>query len=112
MNLFTLTIPATDSQGNAIDIDDVFRVSLYRSEFWPERLLLLLLLTRQVTLNQAAVLTNAAATITLGTPRETRGEQLRGVMLESGATRIVNSDIADIVTTVFSLGSSTALHRI
>jgi hypothetical protein len=28
LNLFTLTIPATDSQGNAIDIDDVFVGSL------------------------------------------------------------------------------------
>ena len=98
LNLFTLTIPATDSQGNAIDIDDVFvGQSVTGSEFLAGTVIVAVdKLTRQVTLNQAAVLTNAAATITLGTPTRTSIENnFWGVMLETGATRIVNSDIAD-----------------
>ena len=98
LNLFTLTIPATDSQGNAIDIDDVFvGQSVTGSEFLAGTVIVAVdKLTRQVTLNQAAVLTNAAATITLGTPTRTSVENnFWGLMLESGATRVVNSDIAD-----------------
>ena len=98
LNLFTLTIPATDSQGNSIDIDDVFvGQSVTGSEFLAGTVIVAVdKLNRQVTLNQAAVLTNAAATITLGTPSRTSVENnFWGVMLESGATRIVNSDIAD-----------------
>jgi hypothetical protein len=64
-----------------------------------------------VTLNQAAVLTNAAATVTLGTPSRTAVENnFWGAMLESGATRVVNSDIAIISMTVFSLELSTVLR--
>jgi hypothetical protein len=98
LNLFTLTIPATDSQGNAIDIDDVFvGQSVTGSGFLAGTVVVAVdKLTRQVTLNQAAVLTNAAATITLGTPSRTAVENnFWGAMLESGATRVVNSDIAD-----------------
>ena len=98
LNLFTLTIPPTDSQGNAIDIDDVFvGQSVTGSEFLAGTVVVAVdKLTRQVTLNQAAVLTNAAATITLGTPTRTSIENnFWGVMLETGATRIVNSDIAN-----------------
>jgi len=98
LNLFTLTIPATDSQGNAIDIDDVFvGQSVTGSEFLAGTVVVAVdKLTRQVTLNQAAVLTNAAATVTLGTPSRTAVENnFWGAMLESGATRVVNSDIAD-----------------
>ena len=98
LNLFTLTIPGNDSQGNAIDIDDVFvGQSVTGSEFLAGTVIVSVdKLNRQVTLNQAAVLTNAAATITLGTPSRTSIENnFWGVMLESGATRIVNSDIAD-----------------
>ena len=97
LNLFTLTIPATDSQGNAIDIDDVFvGQSVTGSEFLAGTVTVAVdKLTRQVTLNQAAVLTNAAATVTLGTPSRTTVENnFWGLMLESGATRVVNSDVA------------------
>lgn len=98
LNLFTLTIPATDSQGNSIDIDDVFvGQSVTGNEFLAGTVIVAVnKSSRQVTLNQAAVLTNAAATITLGTPSRTSAENnFWGVMLESGATRMVNSDIAD-----------------
>ncbi|MDA9717910.1 hypothetical protein N9U65_00390 [Planctomycetaceae bacterium] len=98
LNLFTLNIPATDSQGNAIDIDDVFvGQSVTGSELLAGTVIVSIdKSSRQVTLNQAAVLTNAAATIALGAPPRTDVENnFWGVMLESGATRIVNSDIAN-----------------
>ena len=97
LNVFTLTIPALDSQTNSIDIDDVFiGQSVTGNEVLAGTAIVAVdKLTRQVTLNQAAVLTNAAATITLGTPTRTSVENnFFGLMLESGATRVVNSDIA------------------
>jgi hypothetical protein len=68
LNLFTLTIPATDVLGNAIDIDDVFiGQSVSSSEFAAGTTILSInKSTREVTLNQAAILTNTAASITLG----------------------------------------------
>ena len=98
LNLFTLTIPANDSQGNPIDIDDVFvGQSVIASELSTGTVIVSIdKSTRQVTLNQAAAVTNTEATITLGTPGRTEIESnFWGVMLESGATRIVNSDIAN-----------------
>ena len=97
LNVFTLTIPALDNQENSIDIDDVFiGQSVTGNEVLAGTAIVAVdKLTRQVTLNQAAVLTNAAATITLGTPTRTSVENnFFGLMLESGATRVVNSDIA------------------
>ena len=97
LNLFTLTVPALDLQGNAIDIDDVFvGQSVTGSEFLAGTVIVAVnKSTRQVTLNQAAILTNAAANVTFGTPSRTAVENnFWGAMLESGATRVVNSDIA------------------
>ena len=76
LNLFTLTIPPTDSQGNAIDIDDVFvGQSVTGTEVLAGTVIVAInKSTRQVTLNQAAVLTNTSATITLGTPARTSVE--------------------------------------
>jgi hypothetical protein len=97
LNLFTLTIPATDVLGNAIDIDDVFiGQSVTSSEFAAGTTILSIdKSTRQVTLNQAAIRTNTSASVTLGTPSRTAVESnFWGLMLESGATRVVNSDVA------------------
>ena len=98
LNLFTLTVPALDVQGNDIDIDDVFvGQSVTGSEFLAGTVVVAVdKLNREVTLNQAAILTNAAATVAFGTPTRTSVENnFWGLMLESGATRVVNSDIAN-----------------
>ena len=112
LNLFTLTIPATDVLGNAIDIDDVFiGQSVSSSEFAAGTTILSInKSTREVTLNQAAILTNTAASVTLGTPSRTAVESnFWGLMLESGATRVVNSDVASNIYDGILLGTSAAL---
>ena len=98
LNLFTLTIPLLDAEGNAIDMDDVFigqTVSASELPVAGTTIVAINKAARQVTLSEAAVSTNTTATITLGTPARTEvNNNFWGAMLSSGATRVVNSDIA------------------
>ena len=96
LNLFTMTVPSTDSSGQGINMNDVYlgQTVSGREIASGTTVIAVNRLTREVTLSNAAIGSNATATITLGTPqRTTIGQNFWGIRLESGATRVVNTDV-------------------
>jgi hypothetical protein len=114
LNSRELTIPATDSTPttNAIDIDDVYiGQSINASSEVAAGTVIVAInkATRVVTLSEALLGSNTVANITLGTPgRTTVGQNFWGVLLESGATRIVNTDVVNNVYDGVFIGDGAA----
>jgi len=64
---------------------------------------------RKITLSEALIASNTEAKITLGTPgRTTVGQNFWGILLESGATRIVNTDVVNNVYDGIFIGDGAA----
>lgn len=96
LNLFTLTLPAVDSTGAVIDMNDVHLGQTVSGTEIASGTTIIAIdrATRVVTLSDAAIGSNSSAIITLDPPeRTTVGQNFWGIRLESGATRVVNTDV-------------------
>ena len=112
LNSRTLTIPATDSSGEAIDIRDIYvgqSVTASSEVDGGTVVVAINLSAREITLSEALIASNTEAKITLGTPgRTTIGQNFWGVLLESGATRLVNTDVVNNVYDGVFIGDGAA----
>ena len=114
LNSRELKIPLTDSSPttNDIDIDDGYiGQSINTSSEVAAGTVIVAInkVTRVVTLSEALLGSNTQAKITLGTPgRTTVGQNFWGVLLESGATRIVNTDVVNNVYDGVFIGDGVA----
>jgi hypothetical protein len=103
-----LVIPDTDTLGNAVDMTNIYvGQAVTGIEFAPNtRIVAVDAAERTVMLNNAIIATNSAALVTLATPNRTVvAGNFWGVELESGATRIVNSDIRNNILDGIVVGS-------
>ncbi len=90
LNLFTLALP------DAVDMNDVYLGQTVSGTEIASGTTIIAIdrATSVVTLSDAAIGSNSSAIITLGTPqRTTVGKNFWGIRLESGATRVVNTDV-------------------
>ena len=112
LNSRTLLIPATDSSGDAIDIGDIYvgqTVNASAEVNGGTVVVAIDLSGREITLSEALIASNTEAKINLGTPgRTTIGQNFWGVLLESGATRIVNTDVVNNVYDGIFIGDGVA----
>jgi hypothetical protein len=112
LNSRTLLIPGTDSSGDAIDFGDIYVGQIVNASAEVNGGTVVVAVdptSRVVTLSEALIASNTEAKITLGTPgRTTIGQNFWGVLLDSGSTRIVNTDVVNNVYDGIFIGDGAA----